>query len=69
MSCAHTTPFDKPNFTEPAPRAPTTVPGLPALGETVWAHLRMCLSCGHVACCDSSPHRHATRTTGVRRTR
>jgi uncharacterized UBP type Zn finger protein len=20
----------------------------------------MCLSCGHVACCDSSPHRHAT---------
>ncbi len=34
-----------------------------ALGETVWAHLRMCLSCGHVACCDSSPHRHATRTT------
>ncbi|MFN2534437.1 MAG: UBP-type zinc finger domain-containing protein [Pseudonocardiaceae bacterium] len=20
----------------------------------------MCLTCGHVACCDSSPHRHAT---------
>jgi uncharacterized UBP type Zn finger protein len=20
----------------------------------------MCLACGHVACCDSSPHRHAT---------
>ncbi|USX50322.1 UBP-type zinc finger domain-containing protein [Lentzea sp. HUAS12] len=31
-----------------------------ALGERKWAHLRMCLSCGHVACCDSSPHRHAT---------
>jgi uncharacterized UBP type Zn finger protein len=31
-----------------------------AAGERVWAHLRLCLSCGHVACCDSSPHRHAT---------
>jgi uncharacterized UBP type Zn finger protein len=26
-----------------------------------WVHLRMCLSCGHVGCCDSSPNRHATR--------
>jgi len=25
-----------------------------------WVHLRECLSCGHVACCDSSPHKHAT---------
>jgi hypothetical protein len=25
-----------------------------------WVHLRTCLTCGHVACCDSSPHRHAT---------
>ncbi len=31
-----------------------------AVGEQTWAHLRMCLTCGHVACCDSSPHRHAT---------
>lgn len=27
-------------------------------GET-WVHLRVCLSCGHVGCCDSSPGRHA----------
>jgi uncharacterized UBP type Zn finger protein len=27
----------------------------------VWVHLRMCLSCGRVGCCDSSPNRHATR--------
>ncbi|MBL1077117.1 Na+/H+ antiporter [Nocardia sp. 2] len=27
----------------------------------VWVHLRMCLSCGHVACCDSSVGNHATR--------
>jgi hypothetical protein len=25
-----------------------------------WVHLRMCVSCGHVGCCDSSPNRHAT---------
>ena len=25
-----------------------------------WLHLRICLECGHVGCCDQSPHRHAT---------
>jgi uncharacterized UBP type Zn finger protein len=25
-----------------------------------WVHLRMCQTCGHVGCCDNSPHRHAT---------
>ena len=25
-----------------------------------WVHLRECLTCGHVGCCDNSPHRHAT---------
>ena len=25
-----------------------------------WVALRVCLTCGHVGCCDSSPHRHAT---------
>jgi uncharacterized UBP type Zn finger protein len=24
-------------------------------------HLRLCLACGHVGCCDSSPNRHATK--------
>jgi monovalent cation:H+ antiporter-2, CPA2 family len=28
---------------------------------TGWVHLRVCATCGHVGCCDSSPHRHATR--------
>jgi CPA1 family monovalent cation:H+ antiporter len=27
---------------------------------TRWVHLRLCLSCGHVGCCDSSPMRHAS---------
>jgi hypothetical protein len=26
-----------------------------------WVHLRVCRSCGHVACCDSSPNQHASR--------
>jgi uncharacterized UBP type Zn finger protein len=26
-----------------------------------WVHLRLCLTCGHVGCCDSSPNRHATK--------
>lgn len=26
-----------------------------------WLHLRICMTCGHVGCCDSSPGRHATR--------
>ena len=25
-----------------------------------WVHLRICMTCGHVGCCDSSPNRHAT---------
>jgi uncharacterized UBP type Zn finger protein len=25
-----------------------------------WLHLRICLECGHVGCCDDSPGRHAT---------
>jgi len=27
----------------------------------VWVHLRLCMSCGHVGCCDDSPNQHATR--------
>lgn len=27
---------------------------------TKWVHLRRCLGCGHVGCCDNSPRRHAT---------
>ena len=26
-----------------------------------WVHLRLCETCGHVGCCDSSPNRHATK--------
>ncbi|HZV77763.1 MAG TPA: UBP-type zinc finger domain-containing protein [Candidatus Babeliales bacterium] len=30
------------------------------IGDT-WVHLRECLECGHVGCCDSSKNRHATK--------
>jgi uncharacterized UBP type Zn finger protein len=26
-----------------------------------WVHLRVCLTCGHVGCCDSSKNKHATK--------
>jgi uncharacterized UBP type Zn finger protein len=30
------------------------------LGDT-WIHLRLCMICGHVGCCDASKNRHATK--------
>ena len=29
-------------------------------GDT-WVHLRRCVSCGHIGCCDSSKNKHATK--------
>ncbi|MET8420486.1 UBP-type zinc finger domain-containing protein [Streptomyces sp. NPDC005077] len=29
-----------------------------------WVHLRLCLTCGHVGCCDSSPLKHARQHAG-----
>ena len=55
MACAHMT-------TAPDPE-PLTMQGCQAcleIGHTDWVHLRICLDCGHVGCCDSSPYRHAT---------
>lgn len=28
---------------------------------TQWVHLRLCLECGHVGCCDNSVGKHATK--------
>jgi hypothetical protein len=30
-------------------------------GRRDWIHLRLCMTCGHVGCCDSSPGRHASK--------
>lgn len=41
------------------PRTPKGCAQCLAEGST-WVHLRLCLTCGEVGCCDSSPRRHAT---------
>ncbi|MEV7513710.1 MULTISPECIES: UBP-type zinc finger domain-containing protein [Streptomyces] len=53
--CTHVAELPHP---EPAPSADTCEECLEAGTHPV--QLRKCLHCGHVACCDSSPHRHAT---------
>src|ERR1039458_432621 len=35
-----------------------------ALGDT-WVHLRTCLACGHVGCCDSSKNHHRSEERRV----
>lgn len=40
----------------PRPECEACVP----IGAT-WVHLRTCQSCGTTLCCDSSPHRHASK--------
>jgi uncharacterized UBP type Zn finger protein len=58
MSCVHTATFGAPGWVEPVPNSLDRCADCPA---TVWTHLRLCLSCGYVGCCDSTPQRHATR--------
>ncbi|GLY17873.1 Na+/H+ antiporter [Kineosporia sp. NBRC 101677] len=55
-ACSHLQ--DRPLTVAPASR-PDACPDCLELGERHWVHLRMCLDCGHVGCCDSSPRRHA----------
>lgn len=31
-----------------------------AMGHRDWVHLRLCMTCGRLSCCDSSPGKHAT---------
>ncbi|MFF1684043.1 MULTISPECIES: UBP-type zinc finger domain-containing protein [unclassified Streptomyces] len=45
--------------TEPAPLSDTCLECLAAGSHPV--QLRLCLECGHVGCCDSSPLKHATQ--------
>ena len=30
------------------------------LTKDIWVHLRLCMECGHVGCCDDSKNKHAT---------
>jgi Zn ribbon nucleic-acid-binding protein len=42
------------------PRTPDGCEECLAIGQG-WVHLRECLECGHVGCCDQSPGKHATK--------
>jgi uncharacterized UBP type Zn finger protein len=54
--CKHVDDIDK----DIKPRTPDGCEECLALGDT-WVHLRLCLSCGHVGCCDNSKNKHATK--------
>jgi uncharacterized UBP type Zn finger protein len=51
--CAHTTTI------QVMETATTVCEDCIKMGDT-WVHLRLCLACGHVGCCDASKNKHAT---------
>ena len=52
--CAH---LDQVKFTKPSKHVCEEC----ILTGDKWVHLRLCMICGHVGCCDSSKNRHATK--------
>jgi uncharacterized UBP type Zn finger protein len=54
MQCAHLS-----SIRDAQPKTPDGCEECLASGDR-WVHLRLCMTCGHVGCCDSSPNRHAT---------
>jgi uncharacterized UBP type Zn finger protein len=57
--CQHLSPFTKARREPVKPSAAGCEECL-ARGDG-WVQLRLCMTCGHVGCCDSSPNRHSTR--------
>jgi uncharacterized UBP type Zn finger protein len=53
-SCAHVDDISR----QPPPSGDGCVECL--LMGSRWVHLRRCIECGHVGCCDQSPNKHAT---------
>jgi uncharacterized UBP type Zn finger protein len=53
-SCSHLN-----QIRDVSPRTPDGCEECLQIGGT-WVHLRECLTCGHIGCCDNSPNRHAT---------
>jgi uncharacterized UBP type Zn finger protein len=58
-TCEHLAPGGVGSGRDPEPLTPGHCEECGELGESSWAHLRMCLTCGHIGCCDSSPLQHA----------
>jgi uncharacterized UBP type Zn finger protein len=48
------------NVHEPKPNSTRGCEECLALGDT-WVHLRLCMECGQVGCCDNSKNKHATK--------
>jgi uncharacterized UBP type Zn finger protein len=57
--CSHLEKFERERTSPVHPSGPGCEECLATGGE--WVQLRLCMTCGHVGCCDSSPNRHATR--------
>ena len=55
--CAHVKSAERRHGVKPS--GPGCVECLATGGD--WVHLRLCLTCGHVGCCDSSKNKHATK--------
>lgn len=53
LQCRHTQQPQEVSYAE------QVCPECVKLGDS-WAHLRICMLCGHVGCCDSSKNKHAT---------
>ncbi len=58
MTCAHLQTFSRSRQSPVTPRTQGCEECL-RTGQR-WVQLRLCMTCGHVGCCDSSPGRHAT---------
>ncbi len=56
--CSHLEKFSRMDRDPVDPSGPGCKECLASKGE--WVSLRLCMDCGHVGCCDSSPGRHAT---------
>ena len=54
--CAH---LDQIEFTEVPEHVEGCEECLKIGGQ--WVHLRQCMVCGKIGCCDNSPNRHATK--------
>lgn len=56
MSCTHLAEATD----RPVPAEPACTTCLAEGNNHNYVHLRLCLTCGNIACCDSSPRQHAT---------
>jgi uncharacterized UBP type Zn finger protein len=55
MTCSHLS-----EITDPTAKTPNGCEECLKTGDR-WVHLRLCETCGHVGCCDSSKNKHATK--------